>query len=104
MPPELQEEIQDVGRATDKPKGFVKLALIGMGSAIVGLCTFIGVLMRSNMKSTTDCSDKIEKIYQVTQATIDGIRVEYNKKLEDRIAQLEHLEQKIDSLPKSKRK
>lgn len=99
---ELQNEFKDVGRGVDKPKGLVKLALIGMASAIVGLATFITVLIRENIRLSTQCALEQKQLLTSTQKTIDDIRVEYNKKLEERIAKLENIEQRVDSLPKKK--
>ena len=102
--PELQDEINDVGRGTDKPKGFVKWQLYAYWGIILSLAGYAAKMTQLYAKSLNDCSARVEKIMVSAQVTIDGIRVEYNKKLEDRIARLENVEQRVDSLPKSKTK
>lgn len=97
------DEIQDMGRAVDKPKGFVKWSLIAYWTAILGLCGTIAVLARVINKNNTDCNDKVERVMSTTQKMIDDIRVDYSKKLEDRINRLEHVEERVDKvLPEPK--
>lgn len=47
--------------------------------------------------------DKV-KTLESMQTTIDAIRVEYNNKLEARVNRLEHLEESVENLPKTKKK
>lgn len=100
----MNQELLDVGRGTDKPKGFVKIAMMGLGSAIVGLCTYIAVLVNEKSEVVTKCSEDMKEVMKTSQQTIDDIRVEYYNKLEQRMNRLENVEQRVDSLPQTKRK
>ena len=86
----------DTGRATDRPKGFVRWSLIAYWTAILGLSSFIGVLLKESREDTIRNQEKIENILMTTQETIDQIRVEYNNKLEERLKRVERLEKRVD--------
>lgn len=100
--PKIQDEFNDMGRAVDKPKGFVKWSLLAYWAAIISLSGVVMRLVYMNLSAANKCADKTEQIMATMQKSIDEIRVEYNKKLEERIARLENVEQRVDSLPKSK--
>lgn len=92
------DEIQDMGKATDKPKGFVKWSLIAYWTAILGLCSTIGVLGKVIYDSNNRYNANIQKILTETSADKAKMQEEYNKKLEERINRLENVEEKADKV------
>ncbi len=85
----------------------IRILVIAVSFLVTGYPVLWGVM--NNMIKDKDREIKqcgIEKVRNLEkmQTTIDEIRVEYYKKLEERNNRLEHLEESVENLPKTNKK
>ena len=92
------DEINDVGKATDKPKGFVKWSLLAYWAFILGQWGVIGTLIATINTNSNQHNAAIQKILNDAAADKEKLRVEYNDELKKHINRLERVEERADKV------
>lgn len=92
------DEIKDVGKGVDKPKGFVKQSIWGLAFALTSMCAFCVRLLILIDKNNTQCSISVQTVIKEAAAREAKMKDDYYNELKERLNRLENVEEKADKV------